>query len=69
MIGHKRLQVIAAHVASMQPGASCAGHYVLAAQELLYGSWSTLLSRAEWEELNAFLAERQTIPGAAAANV
>jgi hypothetical protein len=67
IIGRERLEAIAELVASIQPRARCTGHYVLTAQEMLYGSPATLLSSAEWEELNAFLARRSQSGGERAA--
>jgi hypothetical protein len=61
MIGNERLEVIAEQVGEFRGEASCAGDYVLAAQELLYGSHSTQLSRTEWRELQSYLARREQI--------
>ncbi len=64
MIGRNRLEVIARRVRSGHPAERCAGGFVLAAQELLYGSGATQLSRAEWQEVVAYLA-RHPVDGEA----
>lgn len=56
MIGRNRLEAIARRIRSGHPAERCAGGFVLATQELLYGSGATRLSHAEWREVIAYLA-------------
>ena len=61
MIGVNRLEVIAQRLRKGHSAERCAGGFVLAAQELLYGSGASTLSRSEWQEITAYLARNPVL--------